>query len=412
MPDEPSPPVLSTHGAAFFWKGGSRRLAAVCALLSLPAWVLSPLSFGATTGLVAAAFALSLASGSVRARKPGTISVEGDDLVFTTREGRRYTRPRVMAMSGWYELTADGVDVVVTFAEGALRYDGDVFKARVADVATARRVLDLAGVGVRQRTWLVETRSTFRRLVWFFGAFAMGFLALALSLLTLFAFVVYPWAGVMLLIPLVVSALLTVVMLQPVDAMEVVVGADGLSIRGEVSDRFIPHRIIDRVETQGRALVVVLKDGSRVEVAGPSLGYRQRDALRRRLVDAMTEQATADATERTRAMLAMGNRTFEAWRASLRALVRADGVYRQNTVHGAEMVQVLDDPTAPPEQRVAAAMVLAALDEQRDHVRTRVRVAAEATASEPLRGALERVLDDALDERSWTRIQRALRRST
>ena len=39
-----------------------------------------------------------------------------------------------------------------------------------------------------------------------------------------------------------------------------------------------------------------------------------------------------------------------------------------------------------------------------------VRVAAESSASDPLRRALERVLDDGLDERAWMRLERAAER--
>ena len=132
-----------------------------------------------------------------------------------------------------------------------------------------------------------------------------------------------------------------------------------------------------------------------------------REALGERIRDALAAHRTAEATARTSALLARGDVPFDVWRDALKARTRAERVYRDRCLDDAELFDVLGDASAPAEQRAAAAMVLASLEDRRDEALTRVRVAVESSASDPLRKALERVLDDALDERAWKRLERA-----
>jgi hypothetical protein len=72
------------------------------------------------------------------------------------------------------------------------------------------------------------------------------------------------------------------------------------------------------------------------------------------------------------------------------------------------MLNVAEDPSARPTQRVAAALALASADVD---ARTRVRVALDGCANEPLRNAMRAALDDTLDEAAVVRLEAIERRS-
>jgi hypothetical protein len=61
------------------------------------------------------------------------------------------------------------------------------------------------------------------------------------------------------------------------------------------------------------------------------------------------------------------------------------------------LAQVVEDAAAPAERRVAAAFALAAASGEEALLR-RARIAAGATASEPLRIALERAVEGELEQ--------------
>ncbi len=376
----------------------ARRVGAAGAITALPILVstVEPFACAGLGGVALAAFALSR---TLRAHA-GALSITDGALSWRPSGRAEWTRPIESLVAGWHEPDGASHRVVLQFA------DGDELVVTVSDADEARAMLESAGVGASQRAMLFETRSTWARVAWFFGAFMMGFAALVLALVTLFSFMVFPWAGVVMLLPLATTALLTVVMLRPVDTMEVLVGADGVTARGELEDRFIPYRDVEGVRDEPRGVVIALRDGREFVVQGPTLGAWCRDAVAERIRDALLSHRAAEATERTHALLSRGDMPFDLWRDALKARMRGERVYRDPCLDRAELCDVLGDSTAPPEQRAAAAMVLASLEE-RDEALTRVRVAAESSASDPLRRTLERVLDDALDERAWMLLERA-----
>lgn len=376
----------------------ARRVGAAGALTALPllASAVEPFACAGLGGVALAAFALShtLRVGA------GELSLDDDEISWRPAGRAAWTRPIESLVAGWHEPDGESHRVVLQFA------DGDELVATVADASEARVLLDAAGVGASQRAMLFETRSTWARVAWFFGAFMMGFAALMLALVTLFSFMVFPWAGVVMLLPLATTALLTVVMLRPIDTMEVLVGADGVTARGELEDRFIPYRDVEELRDEPRGLVIALRDGRELVVQGPTFGAWCRHAVSERIRDALDAHRASEASERTHPLLTRGDLPFDAWRDALKARTRSERVYRDRCLDRSELCDVLGDASAPPEQRAAAAMVLASLDE-RDEALTRVRVAAESSASDPLRRTLERVLDDALDERAWMLLERA-----
>lgn len=377
----------------------ARWVGAFGAMASLPllAGSLDPVAYG---GLGLSATVAMVLARAVR-RHEGTLELDEGRIVWRPTHGAAWEQPREALVAGWHEPAGEGHRVVLQFERG------DELDVTVDGAATARNLLALAGVGAAQRAMVFETRSAWARFAWFFGAFVMGFTALMLALVTLFSFMVFPWAGVVMLLPLATTALLTVVMLRPVDTMEVLVGIDGITARGELDDRFIPYSDVEAVRDEPRGLVLTLADGSEVLVQGSTIGAWRRRAVCERIRDALAARRAAEATARTSELLARGDMPFEAWREALASRTRLERVYRDQSLGRGELCDVLADATAPPQQRAAAAMVLTAIESRSDEALTRVRVAAESSASDPLRCALERVLDDALDERAWKRLERA-----
>jgi len=381
------------HGRA------ARHLAGYGALAAVPLLMLASRSGAAPLACVGALVVSVVALLRGVRSAHGTLTVTDAAVRWRDDRGRPWERPRAEVVVGWHE----DARAVITFA------GGDALVLTLDSAEEARRCLDAAGVGVRQRAMVFETRSTWLRMAWFFGAFAMGFAALMLAIVTLFAFMVFPWAGVVMLPVLGLTAAVTVLMLRPVDSLEVLVGADGVTVRGEIEDRFVRYADLAGVEAGPREVTLRLRDGRSIGLRGPALGAWQRRALAARLRDALAAHQPTTATERTRALLTRGERPFEAWRDGLREGLRHEAVYRRQALERDDLVSVVGDPAAPPEQRVAAALALTGADDE-GGVRAKVRVAADATASDALRRAFERVLDDALDERAWQRLERASER--
>jgi hypothetical protein len=118
-----------------------------------------------------------------------------------------------------------------------------------------------------------------------------------------------------------------------------------------------------------------------------------RDALVRRVEDALAAFAEDHGAETAVALVAPGGRAPERWVREVRALATARD-YRETRLDEERLWRVLDDATAPPGTRAGAALALSALDQAS---RTRLRVSAEACAEPRLRVALTRVAEGASD---------------
>jgi hypothetical protein len=90
-------------------------------------------------------------------------------------------------------------------------------------------------------------------------------------------------------------------------------------------------------------------------------------------------------------------RTVAAWREALARITHRSGDYRSSVLESADLAQVIEDVSAPAERRIGAALALAALPGDPE-LKLRVRVAAQASANETMRVALERALSGRLEE--------------
>jgi len=194
---------------------------------------------------------------------------------------------------------------------------------------------------------------------------------------------------------------------------KIVVGSDAVLASWFSHRVSIPLRDIVRAEAvEGEAWATMLpmivrvhlKDGRSVELLGRAgrasaigsfnhLARMHAETIAERINEAVAsrgEAAPATAYAAEEGALERGSRSMEAWVAALRKLNDGTAGFRD---HGASatvverLLAILEDASASPTRRVAAAVALAPhLDPER---RGRVRIAAEATAAPKLRVALE-----------------------
>ncbi len=190
----------------------------------------------------------------------------------------------------------------------------------------------------------------------------------------------------------------------------VTVGGDGVSLQRNGSERFIAWSSVADVDWDELGVVLRLFGGEEVSLplmshamvrdvgdASVARAVRRRDALydrlRAELENWRARQIDDDSVE---ALLDRHGRSLEDWRAAARSLVDGVSGYRNVRLDPCVAARVIDDPSAPLERRVAAVWALLGHDGAR--ASTRVRVALDASACEPVREALGLAVRDDLDE--------------
>ncbi|MFO0605268.1 MAG: hypothetical protein U0324_18965 [Polyangiales bacterium] len=181
---------------------------------------------------------------------------------------------------------------------------------------------------------------------------------------------------------------------------EVTLGADGVRWRHGFSRGYAAWRDVSGVEAWHDQGILLRRRGS----APVIIPHAQRDGGRLAGVVALLRRVWERAAESPRAPLEAldrRGRTLADWREALRALL-ASAAYRQGSVTPDDLAATLVDPAASAERRLAAAMCLH--DAGAPGAATRIRVAAEACASDDLRAALERAAEGDVDEATAARV--------
>ena len=212
-----------------------------------------------------------------------------------------------------------------------------------------------------------------------------------------------------LLLLTVVPVLLVYALLLPRARVhtDVVLGADGLTLRHRGRARSIPLSSIAEVRSKKNSALLVLLSGEelllrfgadddeRASVQHAAFTLRMRQTLARR-------DREHDPSE---ALLARGVREVSEWSRHLQSLVRPDEGYRVAAMPEETLWRIAEGTVAEPTARVGALVALRALRERvsrdsRDH-RPRIddgarqRLLAERTAQQDLRAALEAAADGA-----------------
>jgi hypothetical protein len=350
-------------------------------------WIAIPAVLGllASAGCLAGTFAAQLACWFAP-RPPARVRVDPAG-VRLARAAKMVVIPRAKVVSGWGLRTEDGPVV-----ELRLR-NGDMVHLRTRSEGESEALLAAAGLEPGRRVLEMRLGSAMRRagrgLV--VGAcpasVAVVILAQALRVSTnAMGFTLFgAWAATM---PLALALF---------GPPSVSVGVDGVAVTHRMSRWFVSWRDVAAVYLKpASGIHLVLHDGRTRFIATAGTSEARERSLYDRIREFVAAAQRGEGLDVRAAALDRNGRTPEAWREALRALGVAGGDYRHATLTPQELRQVLDDPRAPAERRVAAAYALAAAGD--GEAKARVRVAVEASAHEPLRVALERAAEGELDD--------------
>ncbi|MBX3247726.1 MAG: hypothetical protein KF901_11155 [Myxococcales bacterium] len=269
-------------------------------------------------------------------------------------------------------------------------HGGDVWRVEVADVSEGLELLGALGLGGRARTLRVPRRQSGTVVLTTFILFALAPFAMVP---VAFAAIVIPPASVVVFA---VALLLRVgaAILGRLQPGPLSIGADGVAWNEGKRRRFVPHRDIEDATLQSvgtlghRDLVLATRDG----VVRVPLGPLEPDLLE--AVRAHVLAARGEAVAATQAF-ARGGRDYEAWKRDVEELIKGD--YRKVGVPKVRVLETLEDPHAPADQRLGAAMALAA--DSPELAANVARDIARACADRELADALEALAEARLDPR-------------
>jgi hypothetical protein len=347
-------------------------------------------------------------SAPVSRRAPGAVEIDGDTLSVIIG-GKRRTYRRSAIVEGWLERLASRSSVVLATEKG------DLVSIEVEGVADARRLLGAAGVSADRQVMKTRIAPIFSRHP------AAGCLVIPASLVVTVSFIVALVAMIVIghdvlhgvmswhnervwktLATLIVFALGFAGIVLGLVPPQLVIGNDGVTIRGPLRRRFVPYARVAQVRRAGHAVELALRGGDVVRLpvedrftnASESVNP-VREAIFDRICEAMESGAGASSAAALGALDRAG-RSLAAWREHLAALGQGRADYRRIALSRDDIAAVLADAAAPRERRVAAAIALARTDDA--EMKARVRVAADACADEALRRALEAAAEDELSE--------------
>jgi hypothetical protein len=325
--------------------------------------------------------------------RPGraTITAGEDGLTLAYRDDERRIGAAAIA-SGL--VTPAGLDLQLT--------NGSVLRAEMRE-DEAISVLDALGVGPDRRRAALMMGREGRPLAAGCGAFVAAIVAFLL--LAAVAASVIPAAVALL------GALLMVLAPHLARAYtapaSLTIGADGVTLRHAYRTRRIPFAAIHRADPLDGRLVLTLTP---TEEGGPAETIRlpggdpelAAGAAKRIL---SLKQAPSTSASQAIPDLDPAGRTLPAWREALSRLRRADGEYRRAQVRDDALLAVLEDGAAPAKLRLGAALALREGDAPAE-ARARVRIAAETSADEELRAALEAAAEEKVKEAPLRRVVR------
>lgn len=181
------------------------------------------------------------------------------------------------------------------------------------------------------------------------------------------------------------------------------VGTDGVVSSWLGREQFHSFADIERAERyeeyigtklqHGVRLILKAAEAVRLPTGQTDIGRSNASALLERIEEARAARRQGHVAT-TSDLLVRGTRSVAEWIAILRKVGSGTHDFRTNAVPLDTLLDVVENPAAPPSQRAGAA-VAAANDPS---ARERIRIAAEATASPKLRVALDRIADEKTPE--------------
>ena len=209
-----------------------------------------------------------------------------------------------------------------------------------------------------------------------------------------------------------VAVLLATGLVLLVRRREAVLGTDGVLLHGAVRTRFFPYAAVRGVASHPRGVSLEREHGRPVVLPTGRVCSAEselyREVLLERLREALAAGGGGALAQVDLERLERCGRPLAAWREELGKLLGEAGDYRRRGLSAEDLGAVIEDPAAPVERRIGAAVALGSV--RRDEARRRVRVATLATVDDDLRKALERAaegeIEAALLEREEKRLAR------
>lgn len=182
-------------------------------------------------------------------------------------------------------------------------------------------------------------------------------------------------------------------------------GKDGVVVRGPGYERFVPYAAVERADYGNRGVMLRLHGGGEVPLSTFSLVFPTQEERARRDVllgrirrDLFSWRAGADLPADA-ALLERGGRSAGAWRtACLGAIAEASAGYRRRALAREQAVEMVENPAAPVELRVGAALALSSSAAEEGAVGERIRVAIDTCVNPEARAALRSAVAGELDE--------------
>lgn len=339
-------------------------------------------SFVSITLLTALVLGLSaLAIRIWRPRGRATVRVEHGELSIE-RKGYRSCIPLDQIEEGW--LLGRSGDVELRCKNGNL--------LRVATAEGGAGLLEAAGLDAAHRTIRIKLGET-TFLTWMTGLLGPSFAGSITAWVANTVRIPFATINVLLFVGLWYGLLRAVYATWGPE--ELVIGADGVSVIRAFSRRFVPFGDLQKVVTSAQQVRLVLNDGKVVTARARHLTADQRTLIESRIAEARA-LARGDAPAQALAALDRGGLSLGEWRRALAELLVSRDAYRRAPITAEDLAQALADPTTAAERRLGAAMALAASDDL--ELRQRVRIAADASASEPMRIALAAVAEGEIED--------------
>ena len=180
----------------------------------------------------------------------------------------------------------------------------------------------------------------------------------------------------------------------------VVIGRDGFTVRRPGVNRYVPFREIRHIDRREHGVVVftgddyVVLNTNHIGGQDPELA----SSVEQRINDALHDyQGSPEAEEMYLRLLERDGRELDDWRTALVGVVGEGGGYRAARISPEQLLEIVEDARASAEHRLGAAIAIAGSD-RKSEASPRLRIAATTCAHQPLRVALEAVLEDELAE--------------
>ncbi|MFO0560807.1 MAG: hypothetical protein U0269_22510 [Polyangiales bacterium] len=356
-----------------------------------PAWISVPL--GLLFMLAIAMFAatsLTQIWSWIAPKMQGTLSASARGAQLTHRLGGAFVE-REEIDSAW--VVRDGSQPVVELRTK----NGNVISTHVRTEDEAQRLLDVLGIAPDQRATSMLLGSPMVSAMIAVGSLVPSSCVGAVLSLAIAQALSLPSAamGFMMFALTAAGMPLALKLLAP---PRVHVGNDGVSVGDGDAQRFYAFSDLQSVRATRTALRLTLRDGRTATIPSIGTSAPRLDALVARITDGIANPSGPRALSDRLALLDRAGRTIVDWEKSLRTVLDEGSAYRASGLTRQELLDVLDDPQAPEERRIAAAFVLSLHSAGAPN--ERVRVAIESTAQEHVRVALERASQGTLDEPS------------